>query len=131
MPNRPYRLLITGSRHTTPVMLRIACKAVQRAHELGFAILVGDAPGVDAAVIAECNRLGVQYACVGVTERGRNAEARLVVKAPVASYTERDRWMVTRADRVLAIHNGRSRGTLAAYRYALALHKPADLLQPR
>ncbi len=109
MPNGPYRLLVTGSRHATPVMLKTAHKAVQRAYELGFAILVGDAPGVDAAVIAECNRLGVQYACVCVAGKGRNAEARLVVNAPVASYTERDRWMVTRADRVLAIHNGRSR----------------------
>ncbi len=131
MPNRPYRLLITGSHHATPVMLRTACKAVQRAYELGFAVLVGDAPGVDAAVVAECNRLGVQYACVCVAGKGRNQEARLVVNAPVASYTERDRWMVIRADRVLAIHNGRSRGTLAAYRYALTLHKPADLLLPR
>ena len=130
MPNRPYRLLITGSRHATPAMLRVACQAVQRAHELGFAIVVGDAPGIDAVVVAECNRLRVQYACVCVAGKGRNAEARLVVNAPVASYTERDRWMVTRADRVLAIHNGRSRGTLAAYQFALALHKPADLLQP-
>ncbi len=131
MPDLPYRLMITGSRHATSAMLVTARKAVQRAHELGFAILVGDAPGVDAAVVAECNRLGVRYACVCVAGKRRNADARLVVNAPVASYTERDRWMVTRADRVLAIHNGRSRGTLAAYRYALTLHKPADLLQPR
>ena len=128
---RPYRLMITGSRHATPVMIQTVRKAVQRAHELGFAILVGDAPGVDAAVVAECNRLGVRYACVCVAGRGRNQEARVVVNAPVASYTERDRWMVTRADRVLAIHNGYSRGTLAAYRFSLALQKPADLLQPR
>ncbi len=131
MPDRPYRLMITGSRHATSAMLVTARKAVQRAHELGFAILVGDAPGIDAAVVAECNRLSVRYACVCVAGKGRNQEANMVVKAPVASYTERDRWMVTRADRVLAIHNGRSRGTLAAYRYALAVHKPADLLQPR
>jgi hypothetical protein len=127
---RPYRLMITGSRRATPAMLATARKAVQRAKALGYAILVGDAPGVDAAVVAECNRLGLTYACVCVAGKGRNREARLVVNAPVRSYTQRDRWMVARADRVLAIHNGRSPGTLAAYRFAIAQNKPADRLQP-
>lgn len=46
---------------------------------------------------------------------------------PVNSYTDRDRYMVREADKVLCIWNGSSRGTLAVYEYAEELGKEAWL----
>ena len=47
----PARLLVTGSRKATPAMIEYARKAVSRARERGWEVIVGDASGVDAAVM--------------------------------------------------------------------------------
>ena len=46
---------------------------------------------------------------------------------PITTYTDRDRYMVREADKVLCIWNGVSRGTLAVYEYAEACGKEAWL----
>src|SRR5262245_54002635 len=69
---RQYRLLIAGSRSATSEMLAKACQAVERAKVNGCAILVGDAEGIDSAVIAACNKLQVNYVCFGISQRPRS-----------------------------------------------------------
>ena len=69
---RQYRLFISGSRQATPAMLQTAYKAVERAKANGWAVLVGDAQGVDAAVIETCNALQVNYVCFGISAKPRN-----------------------------------------------------------
>jgi len=48
---RPYRLMIAGSREAGPKMLAFARELVRWASEQGWVIVVGDAPGVDEAVV--------------------------------------------------------------------------------
>jgi hypothetical protein len=69
---RQYRLLVAGSRQATNAMFHAACKAVERAKANGWAIHVGDAKGVDAAVVAACNELNVNYVCFGLGNNPRN-----------------------------------------------------------
>jgi hypothetical protein len=136
---RQFRLLVVGSRHATPDMLNKAGTVVERARANGWAILVGDADGVDTAVIAACNRVGVNYAVFGISTRPRSqafrdieagGTGRYIRHIPHKSgdYSARDRFMVDVADRVLCLWNGTSKGTKAAYEYAKSLGKPVDLL---
>lgn len=46
---------------------------------------------------------------------------------PITTYTDRDRYMVREASKVLCVWNGVSRGTLAVYEYAESLGKEAWL----
>ena len=91
---RQYRLLIAGSRHATEVMLQAARKAVERAKANGWAIHVGDAEGVDAAVVAACNELGVNYVCFGLGPKPRNP--RDDKSCPIGP--RRKHWVVVRND---------------------------------
>ncbi|MCC6976434.1 MAG: DNA-processing protein DprA [Anaerolineae bacterium] len=139
---RQYRLLITGSRQATPEMLAMAQRAVSRAHEKGWMVIVGDNPqGVDAAVIEACDALGVKVLVCGTTREPRKASIRpdsywqVVVEVPLDEeypqfrlYSTRDRWMVELCDRMLAIWNGQSRGTQAGYDYARQTHKKVNLI---
>ncbi|MCC6976519.1 MAG: hypothetical protein IT322_21120 [Anaerolineae bacterium] len=139
---RQYRLLITGSRHATPEMLEMAQRAVSRAKEKGWMVVVGDNPqGVDAAVIDTCDALGVKVLVCGTTREPRKGSIRpdsywqVVVEVPLDEeypqfrlYSTRDRWMVDMCDRMLAIWNGQSRGTKAGYDYARQIHKTVNLI---
>src|SRR5579859_5254845 len=62
-----YSLLICGSRIATPQMLELARRVVQRASELGWTILVGDAAGIDAEVICACESLKLPAKCFGIS----------------------------------------------------------------
>src|SRR5450631_1891991 len=123
---RQYRLLIAGSRQASTVMLQKAAQAVERAKVNGWAVLVGDADGVDSAVIAACNQFEVNYLCCGISPKPRAATFLSVqqggsgrylrVGSPKAyDYTARDRYMVDLADRGLFIWNQVSKGTLVGY----------------
>src|SRR5262245_14533811 len=133
---RQYRLFIAGSRQPNAAMLQAARKAVERAKANGWAIHVGDADGVDAAVMAACNILGVNYVCFGLGERPRNphvigsATGRYWRVAPhkAKDYAARDRLMADCSDRGLFIWNGQSKGTAAGHAYMQQLGKPVDLL---
>ena len=128
------RLLIAGSREASPEMLALAKRKVTQ----GELIIVGDNPkGVDAAVIEECDRLGLEVLVFGITlqpRRGSCLSGRYrQVKIPknisaAEAYHRRDRQMIDYADNCIFIHNGSSPGTKAGYEYAKSLGKSAEIL---
>lgn len=135
-------ILIAGSREATPEILQFARRAVQRAQQKGYTILVGDNPqGVDRAVVRECNRLRVPVIVAGVAPFPRNGGCRHGQYVRVTSelyrasqgrtlnrYTVRDRWMVDQAQICLFIWNGKSPGTKAGHVYAVQRGKEAHLI---
>lgn len=126
-------LLITGSRNATFAMMKKAREAVQRAHLLGWHIVVGDAIGIDFAVLCECHDLGTPFKFYGVTEQPRHkcCKEHLYRYTRVSgSYLARDRHMVDlpEVNRVLAIWDGRSKGTQYTFRYAMDRLKHVDVM---
>ena len=135
-------LMIAGSRDTTPQMLDYARRAVRRAHDCGYSIIVGDNPkGVDMAVVRECRRLKTPVIVAGVSNFPRNGGCRhgSYVKVDVDTYrgangyrlnryTVRDRWMVDSANIGLFVWNGDSRGTKAGFDYMISRGKDAHLI---
>lgn len=117
------RLLITGSRDASDQMLGYATKAVQRAKDLGWTIVVGDAPGVDTAVINACDRMGVPVEVHGAYGRIRNGTQTGTNTAHEGPYRDRDRIMVELCDACLAVWNGYSPGTRKTFEYANGLGK--------
>mgnify|MGYP001056969376 FL=1 len=111
------KILICGSREASPRLLSIAHDFVQLYHEHEF--ICGDADGVDAAVIAACDALGVKLSVYGAnhvlrhqTRTGRNI-------ALGGTYRMRDAWMVAQQpDVVIGLWNGSSPGTLATVKHA-------------
>ena len=137
-PDR-FRLLIAGSRYASPTLLSKTCQAVERAHAHGWLILVGDAGGVDSAVMAACESLGCQYVCVGIDARPRSDAFRHVhdaghgyyvqfAAAREGDYPARDRYLADLAHRGLCLWNGLSKGTQAVHEYLQQLGKPVHLL---
>jgi len=117
------KLVITGSRAISAAGVEFARAAVARAKTLGWEIIVGDAPGVDAVVIAEANKLGVK-----VTVFGANYKMRHRTKAGInwmggLSYAKRDKHMARLGDCCLAIWNGTSKGAKATVDYAQSIGK--------
>jgi hypothetical protein len=98
-------------------LIWIARGLVELYHEHEF--ICGDAEGVDAAVIAACDALGVKVTVYGAnnqlrhqTKTGRNI-------ALGGSYRMRDAWMVAQQpDVVIGLWNGTSAGTLATVKHA-------------
>ena len=135
-------LMIAGSRDATPQMLDYARRAVRRAHDKGFIILVGDNPkGVDMAVVRECRCLKMRVVVVGVGNFPRNGGCqhgsyvkvhRDTYRASggylLNRYTVRDRWLVDNATLALFIWNGDSPGTKAGYDYMISRGKDAHLI---
>jgi hypothetical protein len=134
-------VLIAGSREATPAMFDYARRAVRRAHERGFTVLVGDNPrGVDMAVVRECRRLKTPVVVAGVANFPRNKGCKHGGYVKVARdtyrgangyllncYTVQDRWMADTAHIGLFIWNGSSPGTKSAYDYMLSRGKEAHL----
>lgn len=140
-------LMIAGSRDAASdeqriQMLDYTRRAVNRAHEKGFTILVGDNPkGVDMAVVRECRRLQIPVIVAGVGNFPRNGGCKhgSYVKVHrdtyrasggylLNRYTVRDRWMVDQAQIGLFVWNGDSPGTKAGYDYATQRGKDAHLI---
>lgn len=137
------KLLICGSRKASKPMIEYTARCVERAAELGWRIVVGDAVGVDLAVIYACIDYQVPCAVFGITPEPRNFKThqghmykmiRLYDWLRTNTYTQvngdyllRDCVMVGEADRVLAIWNGYSRGTKYTYDFAVNVGKQADL----
>lgn len=125
-----YQLLISGSRAANRAMVELAARAVERVKENDWAVVVGDASGIDYAVILACCEYNVEFNCYGITRRPRN----FCCKAHADCYHEcsgdflaRDRVMADIADRGFFIHNGTSRGTMYTYKYMQSLGKPVDI----
>jgi hypothetical protein len=120
-------LLITGSRSASPEMLDYARRVVARTKEKAWKIIVGDADGIDGAVIQACDDLGVPVTVYGAyTKMRRRTRSGENVALP-GSYPARDRHMATLCTCCIAIWNGQSRGTMNPYRAARALGKQAWL----
>ena len=129
--DKPYRLMISGSRSANWNMLEYARRVVARAIECNWQIVVGDnANGVDAEVVRECNlRHYNNVIVVGVAQKPRNNGVRggqYIQRG--SSHGERDQMMAKASDRMLGIWNGKSPGTEKAYQFAQSLNKTVHLM---
>ena len=117
------KLLITGSRDANMKMLDYAKKVVARAKELGYSIIVGDAEGIDSAVISAWMCTDIPIEVHGANNQMRiSTSSGINIKHP-CSYIERDRIMARECDLCVAIWNGKSKGTRLTYDYAKSLGK--------
>jgi hypothetical protein len=116
------RVLITGSREASPAMLAKVEEVVLWVKQQGYALLVGDAPGVDAHVRLCAEALSVPTTVYGAYGklRGRRRSHERVVVVP-EDYRVRDRLMAQRCDLCVAVWNERSRGTKDTFEYARRL----------
>ena len=135
-------ILVAGSRDASAEMLDYTRRVVQRTHQLGWTIVVGDNPqGVDIAVVRECLRLQAKVIVAGIANYPRNGGCKYgeYVKVErdlyrsaggglLSGYAVRDRWMVDCCNRAIFIWNGDSPGTKAGYDYAIARGKEVDLI---
>jgi hypothetical protein len=118
------KVLITGSRQATPAILAEVEEVVLWVKRQGYALLVGDAPGVDAHVRVCAEALSVPTTVYGAYGRlrGRRRSHEQVVVVPEA-YAVRDRLMAQRCNLCVAVWNGRSNGTQATFECARRLGK--------
>ncbi len=118
------RVLITGSRQATPAMLAKVEEVVLWVKQQGYALLVGDAPGVDARVRVCAEALSVPTTVYGAYGRLRGRDRRHEhVVVVLQEYVVRDRLMAQHCDLCVAVWNGRSRGTNATFESARRLGK--------
>lgn len=116
-------MMLAGSRDLSQnrkALLRGARVAVETAHQEQWALICGDAIGIDAEVIRTADILNVPIAVFGVTRRPRNGGSKsgIYQELPGLTFAARDKFMVQLADRCTFIWNGSSKGTLAAYLFA-------------
>jgi len=123
-------LLVCGSRLATPAMLDYTRRAVLRARDLGWNLICGDAAGVDNCVLRTCCQYDIPFEYYGPTAHPRQmccARHIAFYHQAGTDYLTRDRYMVERCDRCLAVCHNHSRGTMYTYSYALKQGKPADI----
>ena len=134
------KILICGSREASPRMTDYATRCVFQASLKGHSIIVGDASGVDTAVIIAVRQYNVPCTIYGISKEARCAKqvetycTAMGYTAPMPPYIRcegdflaRDRVMVEAADLVMGIWNGRSTGTMYTVNYARKLRKEAHL----
>lgn len=130
-------MCISGSRDMTREMKFAPERVLWNAHKEGYAILVGDAPGVDTAIIRAAQKLNIPIVVFGITEKPRlDVGSNPYIHVKRSTYHARDQIMIDLADRWIGLWNGRSYGTKDAGRYAQSRNKPATLIaypkaQPR
>lgn len=134
------KLMICGSRHTTPAMLnetvRIIKELVGRSK---VEILVGDADGVDKLVVQGCINYSMPFKVYYVERIGpRNPNNEHLPVASVAvkatgtnkqTFIQRDDVMLNDCDIMVGIWDGKSKGTKRNYDQAVRLGKQAWLMQ--
>ena len=138
---RKPRLCFTGSRDASPLMLESAARVTRWAIDQGWWIVVGDAMGVDRAVVLEAMLYAIEkelpvtpLTCMGIYDRPRNrCSMEFYIKVDLSRNTEdlepyiyRDHLLVDDADGCVAFWNSISdfSGTLATFRYANKCGKP-------
>lgn len=128
-------LLISGSRKADAKLLHYCDHIVERAKANNFHIICGDAMGIDSQAWWSAVEKEVPFTVYGTKSTPRN-EAPITNytlfqsvenKSDGRNYTDRDRFMIDKAVRVVCIWNGESKGTLAVAKYALELRKPVWL----
>lgn len=117
-------LLITGSRDATPAMLDYAVRCVAAAKRRGHDIIVGDADGIDAAVMDACHAMGVAHHIVGGYGRMRRRTPSGTVYAHPGNYISRDWHMASKCQICVGIWNERSNGTRKTVLAAVKLGVP-------
>jgi hypothetical protein len=118
------KVLMTGSRQATPAMLAKVEDVVLWVKRQGYALLVGDAPGVNAHARVCADALGVPTTVFGAYGRlrGRRRAHEAVIVIPEDDRV-RDRLMAQRCDLCVAVWHGRSRGTKDTFESARRLGK--------
>lgn len=114
----PFKVFISGSRNATEAMLARARNVVGQLAERiksgrAYQILVGDAPGIDTAVIEEADRLEVPVTVTGAKGELRHQSAQGDNQARNISYTGRDRLLTEMADAGIVIWDEESLDTQA------------------
>jgi hypothetical protein len=123
-------ILITGSRNASKGMICYARRCVQRALEKGYIVIVGDAPGIDQAVIETADELGVKLEVFGAYKKLRNKSSRPGCNRLYdGNYTQRDNAMIELVGTVINIWNCTSNGTKRNHQHALARGKASHLIQ--
>jgi hypothetical protein len=119
-------------------MLESAVAIVAKVWFYGDTLLVGDALGVDAAVVKAAEGLRLGYQCYGIDNAPRNGANNYINVSPMLQlrhysaqrrFQMRDFYMVENADVVICIWNGKSRGTRVVYDYATQQGKTVYLKQ--
>lgn len=118
------RVLITGSRGLYSRRLLFASHVAAYFIRRGISLIVGDAPGVDLAVIEQANFAKYQYIrVVGAygkvrypTHYGKNIALK-------GTYPQRDVWMAPRCTHCLGIWDGQSHGTVITFNAASTFGK--------
>lgn len=121
-------LLICGSRNATPAMLDYARRCVDRADELGWTVVCGDAEGVDDAVMHHAHAVGLECVVYGAYGKLRRQTLSCSGELCDGDYLARDRRMVDDAEIVVCVWNGKSRGSKYTYDYAVQSGKVAHLM---
>ncbi|MBE2196840.1 MAG: hypothetical protein IAE83_21895 [Anaerolinea sp.] len=130
-------MCISGSRDMTPEMRYAPSRVLWRAHQDGYTVVVGDAPGVDTEIINASKRLNIPIVIFGITAMPRmDTHGNAYVQVKRGNFNYRDQIMIDLADRWIGLWNGRSQGTAKAAQYARKQNKPAHLIaysksQPR
>lgn len=123
MPN-DVSFLITGSREAYSRRLLFAKTLARQLIERGIRIIVGDAPGVDGAVVEEANAAKYKnIQVVGAYKRMR-CQTNYGENFPLdMTYPARDFWMARRCTHCLGIWDKQSRGTAITFNAALKLRR--------
>lgn len=120
--------LITGSREICDDVIRYLCGYVSGTED-GVEIVVGDASGVDAAVITTCDVSKIPVQVHGAFNKLRHRTAYGKNIHHDAGYLERDKIMAELCDECVAFWNGFSSGTAYTFKNAIALKKPTIVYQ--
>lgn len=121
------KILITGSREATPAMLELVDQLILDAKADGDEIIVGDADGVDARVIEQCDLLKVPVTVYGADEKLRRRAKTGYNYGLRGTYPDRDKYMAEKADHCAAVWNGASTGTRFTFQQAAILGKPVEI----
>ena len=119
------RVLITGSRESSDVMLEKAQEVIEWVQAQGHVVIVGDARGIDAEVRKTCHLLHVAVAVYGAYNKIRGCcypgEEYHTISG---DYLTRDRVMAKLCDLCVGIWNGiEPSGSAATMRYARRMGK--------
>lgn len=114
-------VLISGSRFIDNAVNYVNA-LVLRIKTLGYSVIVGDAPGIDFLVMQACSENNVECLVHHIAELPRNFVTGCEMEMVSGNYTKRDEYMVGKADIVMCIWNGKSRGTKHVFDYAKSLN---------
>ncbi|MDB9513913.1 hypothetical protein PN499_22185 [Kamptonema animale CS-326] len=124
-------VIVFGSRSVSSLP-PAAIESLDKIMELGFTIIVGDAPGVDILTQIRCKAAKYKEVKVYYALFRGNGRPRVYLKYPIfgvrGNYTDRDKQMCWIADYGLAIWDGHSRGSLRNIEHLKTLKIPTKII---